>query len=68
MAQPRSQKRSSFVVRFLGDLGQDQQAWRGEVEHVQSGEKRPFQGASQLLRILANLSVEQIEKPRTYET
>lgn len=56
MVECKPPKRTILVVRFLGYPGQDRQAWRGEVEHVQSGEKRSFQGAPQFLRILEDLS------------
>jgi len=46
----------SFIVRFYGEVSKDRRGWRGRVEHVQTGEKRPFQGAEQLLKFLEELS------------
>lgn len=42
----------SFIVRFHPALPDGQEDWRGQVEHVQTGEKRPFRGAQQLMQIM----------------
>ena len=52
----------SFVVRFYKELSSDLGEWRGQVEHVQSGEKRPFHGAEQLLQMMESLSVQEPEE------
>ena len=52
----------SFVVRFYKELSPDLGTWRGQVEHVQSGEKRLFQGAEQLLQVMEGLSAQEPKK------
>jgi hypothetical protein len=51
-------KTVSFVVRFYKKLAPELEEWRGQVEHVQSGEKCLFHGAEQLLQIMECLSVQ----------
>ncbi len=46
---------NSFVVRFH-TLTPDQKNWKGQVEHVQSGEKSVFNGGTELLRVFETLS------------
>ena len=45
----------SFVVRFY-TLTPDQREWRGQIEHVQSGERSVFLGSQQLLEVLEKFS------------
>lgn len=45
----------SFVVRFY-TLTPDQQEWRGQIEHVQSGERSIFLGSQQLLEVMEKFS------------
>lgn len=48
--------RISFVVRFIRGASEAREEWHGQVEHVQTGEKRPFKGAIQFLEQLEALS------------
>ena len=54
--QADSKERASFVVKFPRGMPPEREEWRGQVEHVQSGEKRPFHGAKQLLNLVESLS------------
>ncbi|MBI1742218.1 hypothetical protein HYR54_04030 [Candidatus Acetothermia bacterium] len=44
------------MVRFYGEVSREPQGWRGQVEHVQSGEKRAFHGAKELVRAMEGLA------------
>lgn len=46
-------KKAIFILRLWaeGDPAQES-SWRGQVEHVQSGQKQHFQGLPQLLELL----------------
>ena len=59
MRQADSKERAIFVVKFLRGMPPEREEWRGQVEHVQSGEKRPFHGAKQLLLLLESLFLSQ---------
>lgn len=52
----------SFVVRFYRELSPELGEWRGQVEHVQSGETRLFQGAEQLLQVMERLSAQGLDE------
>ncbi|MBI1741439.1 hypothetical protein HYR54_00020 [Candidatus Acetothermia bacterium] len=46
----------SVVVRFYRGISPKPEEWRGQVEPVQSNEKRSFHGAQELLQIIQSLS------------
>lgn len=50
------EKRISFIVRFISGISSEHEDWQGQVEHVQTGEKRPFKGAEQFLEQIEALS------------
>lgn len=52
MAQAKARRVDSFVVRFYGGMSRDPAEFRGQVEHVQSGERRVFQGINDLVRAM----------------
>lgn len=54
----------SFVVRFYKELSPELGEWRGQVEHVQTGEKSLFCGAEQLLQIMGSLSAQEPEEKK----
>ena len=62
MAEKTTENRSeplqtvSVVVRFYRGVSPNPEEWRGQVEPVQSNEKRSFHGAHQLLQIIQSLS------------
>ena len=56
----------SFVVRFYRELSPKLEDWRGQIEHVQSGEKRLFQGAEQLLQVMEGLAAQE-PKERNFD-
>ena len=43
---------STFIVRFWRELGASQVCWRGQVQHVQSGDKIAFADETALLSFL----------------
>ncbi|MBI3660091.1 hypothetical protein HY230_06430 [Candidatus Acetothermia bacterium] len=57
----------SFIVRFYPALPDGQADWRGQVEHVQTGEKRPFRGAQQLVQIMESFFEPQAKEPNAKE-
>jgi len=50
------QSTSTFVIRFWRDSSANDSGeggrWYGQVEHVQSGQRRAFQSAEQMLRFM----------------
>jgi hypothetical protein len=51
-----------FTVRLWAeDLDADQREWRGQVQHVLSGETRYFRNAAGLYGILLAIMMEQVE-------
>ena len=48
--------RISFVVRFIRGISETREDWHGQVEHVPTGEKRPFKGVKQFLQQIEELS------------
>ena len=57
----------SFIVRFQPVLPDSQEDWRGQVEHVQTGEKRPFRGAEQLVQIMESFFEPEVKEPNAKE-
>jgi hypothetical protein len=43
---------NTFIVRLWREPGIDQACWRGQVQHVQSGERMAFADEAALLRFL----------------
>jgi hypothetical protein len=43
---------NTFIVRFWREAGTGQSPWRGQVQHVQSGERAAFADEAALLRFL----------------
>lgn len=62
MTTTKEWKTVSFVVRFYRELSPQSGEWRGQVEHVPSGEKRLFQGAEQLLQTMELLSAQELRE------
>jgi hypothetical protein len=58
------QKRMSFIVRFINGISSDKEQWHGQVEHVPTGEKRPFKGVQQFLEEIEKLSNEESKKEK----
>jgi hypothetical protein len=58
---PKVRVLETFIIR-VWERGR--QVWRGQIEHVQSGEKRNFKGLEQLYEILQR-GLE--EAPRDFE-
>jgi len=57
----------SFIVRFYPALPEGPEDWRGQVEHVQTGEKRPFRGAQELLHIIESIFEREAKEPNSKE-
>ena len=60
MNQSHEEGRTSFVVRFY-TFTLDPLAWRGQVEHVQSGQKSSFHGSQHLLEVMEKLAREKTD-------
>lgn len=43
---------NTFIVRFWQEMGTSQVCWRGQVQHVQSGDKIAFVEETALLNFL----------------
>lgn len=54
MSEPLRRRTVTFIVRMWTEyLEQTPPAWRGEIEHVGSGEKAHFREASDVVRFIA---------------
>ena len=64
--QVEQSKTVSVVVRFYRGISSQPDEWRGQMEPVQSTEKRVFHGAQQLLQILQSLAAQKSEREETH--
>lgn len=59
MAQPSvPSSMATFVVRFWRETSAGELRWRGQIEHVQSGQSAAFLDLEAMLRFLHHFGVE----------
>jgi hypothetical protein len=54
---------STFILRFWQSSENDVPAWRGEVHHIQSGERLAFVDEAALLRFLHQWIISRVRAP-----
>jgi hypothetical protein len=61
MARTRGPHTATFIVRlWLEKGGKTERAWRGQVEHVQSSEKRYVREMAQVIEFIEERCAEQV--------
>ncbi len=65
MTKPRHARAATFIVRLWAeDSPQEEAPWRGEVEHVQSSERRYVSELAQIVQFIEERFGDQLLRPQ----